>query len=94
MDGTSSSSIALSWNPPLEEERNGIITNYVVTYGRHGADPQDLVQLTSSTANTTLTALSPYTAYTVTVAASTGAGVGPPSPQLSLTTAEDGKLFL
>ena len=92
MDRRSSKSVDLSWAPPLEEERSGIITNYVIVFNRRGSD--SLVQLTSTAANITLNMLSPFTAYTVTVAASTAVGVGPPSPQLTFTTAEDGKDFL
>ena len=38
--------------------------------------------------------LDPFTAYTVTVAASTIIGSGPQSTQLSFTTAVDGKTYV
>ena len=91
-DRSLSQVVDLLWAPPLEEERNGIIINYVVVFNERGADSQ--VQLTSTTTNITLNMLNPFTAYTVTVSASTIVGVGPPSPQFSFTTAEDGKDFL
>lgn len=84
----SSQSAEVSWNPPLQEERNGIIVGYIVTVSRQGMDTQ--LQLTSTTTTITLNMLNPFTTYTITVTTSTAVGVGPPSTQLSFTTAEDG----
>ena len=84
----SSQSVELSWSAPLLEERNGIIDSYVITLTRHGRDSQ--LQLMSTTTTITLNSLVAFTSYFVTVAAVTSAGLGPPSSQLSFTTAEDG----
>ena len=85
----SSRNAELSWNPLLQEERNGVITGYVIVISRHGTESQSV--LTSFNNTIGLDTLNPYTAYTVTVAATTSVGVGPPSTQLRFMTAEDGK---
>ena len=85
----SSQSAEISWNPPLQEESNGIIVSYVVTVTKQGTDNH--LQLISTTTTSTLNMLSPFTTYIVTVAASTVIGLGPTSTQLRFTTAEDGK---
>lgn len=90
IDTTSSQSAVISWNPPLLEERNGIITSYSITIHRQGTDSQR--QLTSLTTMISVSMLSPFTTYTVTVAASTTIDVGPPSTQLTFRTDEDGEI--
>ena len=83
-----SQSVELSWGPPPPEERNGIITGYVTTLVRRDTGSQ--YQLTSPTTTITFTTLTPFTSYTVTVAASTAIGLGPQSTQLNFITDEDG----
>ncbi len=82
----SSSSIMLSWDPPLLHERNGIITSYTVYLN------VDDITKEYTTANTTLTVvdLLPFTTYTFSIAASTIIGQGPSSPQIMEITSEDG----
>lgn len=87
-----SQSVELSWNPPLHEERNGIITGYDIVVTRRGTDFQFL--LTSTVTMVTLNQLDPFTTYTVMVVASTSVGAGPPTSQLSFTTAEDGNNYV
>lgn len=87
----SSQGAELSWNPPLLEERNGIITGYAVTVGRYDTESQ--LQLASTLTAITLSMLDPFTVYTVAIAASTTIGVGPQSTQLSFRTAEDGNVI-
>ena len=70
------------------EERNGIIRGYAITVTRSGMDPH--LQLMSTTTTITLNMLVAFTNYMVTVATSTSAGLGPPSPKITFTTAEDG----
>ena len=88
VDRISSVGAELSWNPPLPEERNGIITSYLIIVTRQATGYQS--QYTSTTTNFNLNMLDPFTAYTVTVAASTIIGSGPQSTQLSFTTVVDG----
>ena len=88
VDSVSSKSAELSWSPPLPEERNGIISGYIITVTRRGTDSQ--LQIMSTTTNITLNRLIAFTSYLVTVATATSAGLGPPSSQLTFTTDEDG----
>lgn len=83
-----SQSVELSWSPPPPEERNGIITGYVATLVRRDTGSQ--YQLTSPTTSITFTTLTPFTGYTVTIAASTAIGLGPQSTQLNFISDEDG----
>ena len=86
-----STSLRISWVPPTPEKRNGILTDYVVCYTSNPALPVDMWQKTS-TPNTTITLmdLSIFTDYTVLVAASTVAGVGP-SASVVVKTLNDSK---
>ncbi len=82
----SSTSIIVYWNPPLDQERNGIITSYIIILS------VDNTTREFATVNTslTVTGLLPFTIYTFTVAASTDIGLGPASPVVIETTSEDG----
>ena len=79
----------LSWDPPLFEEQNGIIINYVVLCASNSLEI--LRQFTTSTFITVPDVL-PFTTYACTVAAITEAGEGPPSLVISATTLQDGEL--
>ena len=82
----SSTSILVSWSPPLSP--NGIITNYTVIVTR----VQTGMNLTLSTNDTELLIidLEAHTDYLVIVFAETDAGVGEPSHSLAVLTEEDG----
>ena len=82
-----SQSAELSWNPPLPEERNGILTSYIVTVTRQGSDIQ--LQLMSVATNITISMLDSFTTYFAAVAASTSIGIGPPTTQFSFTIIKD-----
>lgn len=87
----SSRAVELSWNPPSEDERNGIITGYLATLTRRDTGSQ--TQLFSSTTSISFSMLNPFTSYTVTIAASTVVGFGPQSTQFRFTTSEDGMII-
>ena len=71
-------SIHISWSAPAVETHNGILIDYVVCYATDSELPMDMWQKTSAPTTTiTLTGLSIFTEYTVSVAAATVAGVGP-----------------
>ena len=64
-----STSISLSWSPPLLENQNGIIRHYEVTLI---ALETGVIHIQTSTAlSITITSLRPYTTYNCTVAAET-----------------------
>lgn len=85
----SSTSIFLSWDPPLPGERNGDITGYVinVTDLNTGETQQFLTSLAS---NRTFDNLGPFTVYLATISARTAVGVGPFSGISNVRTLEDG----
>ena len=86
-----SRSILLSWQPPAYQDRNGIITGYVIELSRS----QEI--LTFQTENKTLLiderVIKPFTQYTCRIAASTTPGVGPYSEQIRIYTPEDGEIL-
>ena len=85
----SSRSLRLTWEPPLQENRNGLITNYTVFIV---ADDGTSLELTTPATSVVTTDLRPFTTYTCSVAASTSIGRGPSTPTFILTTPEDGEL--
>ena len=85
------SSLIVSWLPPPEIDHNGVITGYLINYTRIGGS-NDMVTVTSGT-NRTLPGLVPFAEYSVTVAAMTINGTGPPSdPPVVQTSGQDSKL--
>ena len=70
-----SKTVTLSWDPPLEENRNGIIRSYTV----HVTDKlmNENTTYSSDTTNITLTSLRPYSVYLFAVAADTTSFPGP-----------------
>ena len=84
----SSDTIELQLTPLAEEDRNGIITGYVIEYfSSRGSDSIP----TDSSTEFSLT-VAPYTRYELRVAAVNAAGQGPFSHPVTTTTLEDGKL--
>ena len=83
----SSTSVSISWNPPPVIQQNGIIRTYsVILY-----DPviNHTVIYSSLSTSLNVSVLSPYTKYSVRVAAITVA-IGPYSDYHNITTMEDG----
>lgn len=83
---TSSTSIALSWDPPLLHERNGVITSYTITLTSDG----NATTFTARDTVFTIFDLRPFTSYTFNISASTRVGSGPVSGAVTETTLEDG----
>jgi len=89
---TSSSSVLLTWDVPLPEYQNGIITNYTVLVTP--VNPQRAAyQLNSTNTSTQLlvSSLEEFSSYTFVVAARTRVGVGPFSTSITIRTTTDGK---
>jgi len=88
----SSTSILVSWAPPLLEFQNGVITGYSIQYstteGNKMSKRVDGVPPESS--SYLLENLEKWTEYGITVRAQTEAGDGPESLQLLIRTEEDG----
>ena len=85
----SSRSLRLTWEPPFEENRNGLIITYTVFIV---ADDGTSLELTAAGTSVVAADLRPFTTYTCSVAASTSVGRGPTTPTFLLTTPEDGEL--
>ena len=88
---TSSDEIFLSWEPPPEEDQNGIIIGYNVNVN----DSYDEVvyELSIVTTNLSVQALEAYTTYKVQVAPFTEFGEGPYSNVVMVTTYQSGTIL-
>ena len=82
-------SFTLSWFPPKEEARNGIIENYVVVC--HVINNGTSHTVTTSLTTLPLSMLHPYYQYNCSVAAVTIVGAGPYTGALVVMTLEDGE---
>uniref|UniRef100_A0A4W5LXT8 protein-tyrosine-phosphatase n=1 Tax=Hucho hucho TaxID=62062 RepID=A0A4W5LXT8_9TELE len=88
----SSTSILVSWAPPLAEFQNGIITGYSIQYSVTEGDnrtSQQVSQIPPESSPYLLENLEKWTEYGITVRALTEAGEGPESLQLLVRTDED-----
>ena len=90
---SSSTSIVVRWDEVSQEHRNGEIQGYRVLYSdSNGPEQEETVN--APTRQTSLTDLKMSTTYTIKVLAFTSAGDGPASPEINVTTDEDGKELL
>ena len=83
-----STTIQLSWQPPLPSSQNGIIQHYLIRVTEEEAMRQ--FELTSSSTSVTVTDLQPYHTYFFTITAVT-LGQGPYSEVISVRTLEEGE---
>ena len=91
---TDSRTLLVTWRPPPEPSRNGIITEYVVNITVMETGEQ--LQHRASGADTTslsIGSLHPDYTYTYSVAAVTAIGMGPFSAFRSTRLPEDGKAY-
>uniref|UniRef100_A0A8K9UY06 Receptor-type tyrosine-protein phosphatase delta n=1 Tax=Oncorhynchus mykiss TaxID=8022 RepID=A0A8K9UY06_ONCMY len=87
-----STSILVSWAPPLAEFQNGIITGYSIQYSvteRDNRTSQQVSRIPPGSSPYLLENLEKWTEYGITVRALTEAGEGPESLQLLVRTEED-----
>lgn len=84
----SSRSVILRWNPPPLSQRNGEIVSYTINVT--GVESEEEYQLTSTTANLTLSSLRPYFTYSFAISASTLIGEGPFGTVFTIRMPEDG----
>ena len=87
---TSSTSINISWSPPPEQDQNGVITAYDITYVTSGRNVM-MNSTSGSTLSIELSELAKFSEYSISVAASTSIGGGP-SVSITVTTDTDGEL--
>jgi len=81
-------SLMVSWQPPPEVHRNGIITGYVIEYT---GGSSDTVTVSSGTSRL-ISDLVPFVQYSVRVAATSNDGRGPFSDTVEQTSGQDSKL--
>ncbi|XP_075065536.1 receptor-type tyrosine-protein phosphatase delta isoform X4 [Mixophyes fleayi] len=86
-ESMSSTSVQITWQPPILAERNGVITKYTLLY-RDINNPNHPIEVPIVPADTTvtLTALKPDTIYDVKIRAYTIKGPGPFSPSVQFRT--------
>ena len=77
----------MSWDPPRSEERNGVITGYVVRLSRPGVADE---LRNSAGRRVEFVGLLANTEYRISVAAVTRAGTGPYSNTQTFTTSVAG----
>ena len=85
-----SHSIALLWEPPLPEDRNGPISGYRINVSI--VETGETLVLSSVTPRIHLNTLIPYTTYVFTITASTDVGYGPYSSTFVIRTLEEGTI--
>ena len=83
------SSLGVSWQPPPEIDRNGVISGYVIEYTRVGGS-SGMIIVTNETTHT-ISELVPIETYSVRVAAMTVNGTGPYSDAMIETSGGDGE---
>lgn len=87
----SSTSIQVTWSPPLPDKQNGIIIRYVVAYRTQSGQSSNLVTANNKNSVEVKT-LTSFTKYWFSVRAVNVIGDGPKSEEVSNTTFEDSKL--
>ena len=88
VERTTSTTISLSWEPPVDDQRNGIITLYIIRVV--SVDAGTTAYYNSSVLSATVTPLKPSTTYECSIAAETSAGRGPFSSPMTVQTDEAG----
>ena len=83
-----STTIHFSWQPPLREDQNGVITGYMLNVTSH--ETSESRQIFAESTAYILYSVSPYTLYIAAIAAQTNAGRGPFSSMTFVHTLEDG----
>ncbi|KAL1776556.1 receptor-type tyrosine-protein phosphatase delta isoform X18, partial [Sigmodon hispidus] len=93
-EGTTSTSVQLSWQPPVLAERNGVITKYTILYRDINIPllPMEHIIVPADT-SMTLTGLKSDTTYDVKVRAHTSKGPGPYSPSVQFRTLPVDQVF-
>ena len=85
----SSRSITLSWEPPLFEDQNGVITGYTINVTLN--ETEESFELLSNSLNLTADVFRPFRNYIFKIAGQTAVGVGSFSDPITIMTPEDGK---
>ena len=90
---TTATNITITWQPLQPCEQNGVITNYTIAYRMEGGMDMNITEMVVGAASLTavVTPLTPYTNYTIKMAASTSVGRGEFGPEMTVQTNESSK---
>ena len=80
-------SITITWQPLPPCEQNGVITNYTIAYRMEGGTDSEIV-VDAANRMHVVEPLTPYTNYTIKMAASTSVGCGDFGPEMTVSTDE------
>lgn len=86
---TSPHSAILTWEPPPEDDSNGVIIRYII--GVTVLETNQTFLLYSNTTYLVVTALRPHRTYICVIAAQTAVGTGPFGPEFVLNSPQDGE---
>ena len=90
-DNSSSTSILVQWDEVPENDKNGIIKGYNITYKDWRTGVEKTQTIDAPTRQVDLTGLNEFTKYNISVLAFTVKGDGPLSSTITVTTDEDSK---
>ena len=90
-DNSSSTSILVQWDEVPENDKNGIIKGYNVTYKDWRTGVEKTQTVNASASQVELTGLNKFTKYNISVLAFTVKGDGPLSSTITVSTDEDSK---
>ena len=85
---TTSTSITVSWQPLPSCDQNGVITNYTIAYRMEGGTDMSFNVVDAANRMHVVKPLTPYTNYTIKMAASTSVGRGDFGPEMTVQTNE------
>ena len=90
-NNSSSRSILVQWDEVPENDKNGIIKGYKITYKDWRTGGEKTQTVDAPTRQVNLTGLNEFTKYNISVLAFTVKGDGRLSSAITVTTAEDSK---
>ena len=80
--------ITITWQPLPPCEQNGVITNYTIAYRMEGRTDMSFNVVDAANRMHVVESLTPYTNYTIKMAASTSVGRGDFGPEMTVQTNE------
>ena len=87
---TGTTSVEFSWQPPLIDDHNGLLSYYQLRIVDESFNLTDL-SINTTNISHTITTLEEYVRYSCQVAAATDIGLGPFSSPVEITTLQDGE---
>ena len=85
----SSRSITFTWDPPLFEDQNGVITGYIINVTE--IEMEESFELFSDSESLTADFVRPFSSYLFKIAGQTAVGTGTFSDPITIMTLEDGR---